>query len=117
MSKYYINEKELEEIFNTQFLNEACNDFGEWLDRKMEEGEIELIEFNHFEVSSLDYKPKVNLKKSDNILSLIYTVRRALKEAGKEKKAEEMCTKLFVTTQVKSYDEALLIIMEYVEVE
>lgn len=82
----------------------------------MEEGEIELVEFNHYEVSKLDYKPVAQLVGADgNIFNLMSIAKRTLIAAGKQERGNEMCNR--VVTQAKNYDEALLIIMEYVEVE
>ena len=49
-----------------------------------------------------------------NIFNLIGIARRALKEAGEPEKANEMTERVM---QAGSYDEALRVIMEYVEVE
>lgn len=60
-------------------------------------------------------KPKCQLVGQDgNIFNLIGIASRALKEAGMRDKAKEMVEKV---TQAKSYDEALQVIMKYVEVE
>jgi hypothetical protein len=42
-------------------------------------------------------------------------VSKTLKEAGEPKKAEEMIQR--ITKEAKSYDEALAMLMEYVDVE
>jgi len=42
-------------------------------------------------------------------------VSRTLKESGEAEKANEMISR--ITKEAKSYDEALRILMEYVEVE
>jgi N-formylglutamate amidohydrolase len=42
-------------------------------------------------------------------------VSKTLKEAGESEKAEEMIQR--ITTEAKSYDEALAMLMEYVDVE
>lgn len=82
----------------------------------MKDGEIELVEFNHYEVSKLDYKPIVKLTgQNGNIFNLMGIAKRALIAVGKREKGNEMCSR--IVTQTRSYDEALLIIMEYVEVE
>lgn len=115
MSKFYVSEKQLEEIFETQFTHNTSEEFVEWVDRKMEEGEIELIEFDHYEVSKLDYKPVAKLVGANsNIFNLMSIAKKVLIAAGKQERGNEMCNR--VITQAKNYDEALLIIMEYVEV-
>ncbi len=52
--------------------------------------------------------------KDGNIFNLMGIASRTLKEAGLKEKADEMIQRI---TKSKSYDEALGIIMEYVEVE
>lgn len=100
----------------TQFDHETWECFEEWLDREMEEGEIELVEFNHYEVSKLDYKPVTKLVGANgNIFNLMAIANKVLKDTGKEEKGKEMCDR--IKSQAKNYDEALLIIMEYVEVD
>ena len=60
-------------------------------------------------------KPKCKLVGKDgNIFNLMGIASRTLKEAGLKEKADEMIQRI---TKSKSYDEALGIIMEYVEVE
>jgi AmiR/NasT family two-component response regulator len=60
-------------------------------------------------------KPKCKLIGEDgNIFNLMGVASRILKRAGLKKQAEEMVDKI---TKSKSYEEALGIIMEYVEVE
>lgn len=60
-------------------------------------------------------KPKCKLIGEDgNIFNLMGIAARTLKTEGLEDKAKEMIGKV---TESKSYDEALRIIMEYVEVE
>lgn len=60
-------------------------------------------------------KPKCKLVGEDgNIFNLMGIASRTLKEAGFKEKADEMIQRI---TKSKSYDEALGIIMEYVEVE
>lgn len=60
-------------------------------------------------------KPKCQLVGHDgNIFNLIGIASRTLKQAGLKEKADEMIKRI---TDSKSYDEALRIIMEYVEVE
>lgn len=116
MSKFYVSEEQLREIFMSQFDHETWECFEEWLDREMEEGEIELVEFNHYEVSKLDYKPVAKLVGvNGNIFNLMAIANKVLKDTGKEEKGKEMCDR--IKSQAKNYDEALLIIMEYVEVE
>jgi len=61
-------------------------------------------------------KPKCKLIGEDgNIFNLMGIVSRTLKEAGQPEKADEMISK--ITKEAKSYDEALAILMEYVDVE
>jgi N-formylglutamate amidohydrolase len=50
-----------------------------------------------------------------NIFNLMGIVSKTLKEAGESEKAEEMIQR--ITTEAKSYDEALAMLMEYVDVE
>jgi len=58
-------------------------------------------------------KPIVQLSGEDgNIFSIVGRCRRALKLAGQSKQADEMSKKV---TAVKSYDEALQIVMSYVD--
>lgn len=60
-------------------------------------------------------KPKCKLIGEDgNIFNLIGIASKALKKNGLQDKASEMKDKAF---QAQSYEEALSIIMEYVEVE
>lgn len=60
-------------------------------------------------------KPKCKLVGQDgNIFNLMGIASRTLKGVGLEKEAAEMVDRI---TKSKSYDEALRIIMEYVEVE
>lgn len=60
-------------------------------------------------------KPKVKLiGENGNIFNLMGIASRALKEAGMREEAKEMFEKI---TKSKSYDEALRILMEYVEIE
>lgn len=116
MAKHYISEQELENIFTSQFDHDTTKSFYEWVDREMEEGNIELVEFDHYEVSKLDYKPVAKLVgENGNIFNLMGIANRVLRGAGKEEKGKEMCDR--IRSQAKNYDEALLIIMEYVEVE
>ena len=59
-------------------------------------------------------KPKCKLVgENGNIYNLIGIASRALKSNGQEDEAKEMCNK--ITTEAKSYEEALCIIMDYVE--
>jgi len=61
-------------------------------------------------------KPKCRLIGEDgNIFNLMGIVSRTLKEAGEPEKAEEMIRR--ITSDAKSYDEALNMLMEYVDVE
>jgi hypothetical protein len=60
-------------------------------------------------------KPKCKLVGKDgNIFNLMGIASKALKEAGLKEKADEMVQRIMSS---KSYDEALGIIMEYVDVE
>lgn len=110
------SEQELRELFETQFDHETWECFEEWLDRKMEEGEIEICEFDHYDCGNLDYKPVAKLiGQNGNIFNIMGIASKALIEDGKEE-AEAMMRKR-ITKHATSYDEALCIIMEYVEVE
>ena len=61
-------------------------------------------------------KPRCRLiGENGNIFNLMGIVSRTLKEAGEPEKAEEMIRR--ITSDAKSYDEALAILMEYVDVE
>lgn len=61
-------------------------------------------------------KPKCRLIGEDgNIFNLMGIVSRTLKEAGEPEKADEMIQR--ITKGANSYDEALAILMEYVDVE
>lgn len=60
-------------------------------------------------------KPKCQLVGQDgNIFNLMGIASRALNRAGMKDESKEMCNRI---TLSKSYDEALGIIMEYVEEE
>lgn len=60
-------------------------------------------------------KPKCKLIGEDgNIFNLMGIASRTLKENGLKNKAEEMCDK--ITKTAKSYEEALMIISDYVEI-
>ena len=60
-------------------------------------------------------KPKAKLIGADgNVFNLISIASRSLKRAGQNDKATEMSERVMSSG---SYDEALSIIMEYVEVE
>ena len=60
-------------------------------------------------------KPKCQLTGADgNIFNLMGLARKALREAGQRELGEEMTNRVY---GAKSYDQALQIIMEYVEVE
>ena len=62
----------------------------------------------------MDKKPKVKLSGTDgNVFALAGQVSRALRKAGQEDKAKEFSSKLF---SMGSYDEALQLMMEYVDV-
>lgn len=50
-----------------------------------------------------------------NVFNLIAICRRALINVGQDDKASEMINR--ITNQAKSYDEALQIMMDYVDVE
>lgn len=61
-------------------------------------------------------KPKCRLIGEDgNIFNLMGIATRTLKKAGQFEKEKEMTRR--ITTEAKSYDEALQILMEYVDVE
>lgn len=60
-------------------------------------------------------KPVVELTgKNGNIFNLTNVAARALKQNNQYQEAEEMKEKIFNSS---SYDEALMVIMEYVEAE
>lgn len=60
-------------------------------------------------------KPKCVLIGEDgNIFNLMGIASRTLKRNGMREEATEMCNK--ITSEAKSYDEALCIIGEYVEI-
>ncbi len=61
-------------------------------------------------------KPKCRLIGEDgNIFNLMGIVSRTLKEAGEPEKADEMFKR--ITTEAKNYDEALAMLMDYVDIE
>jgi len=61
-------------------------------------------------------KPRCKLVgENGNIFNLMGIASRTLKTAGHPEKAQDMCKR--ITTQANSYEEALVIISEYVEVE
>ena len=63
----------------------------------------------------INMKPACRLIGEDgNIFNLLGLAARALKEAEQNEKAAEMARRMMKAT---NYDEALMIIMEYVEVE
>lgn len=110
------SEQELRELFETQFDHSTTLSFEEWLYEKCELGEIELVEFNHYDCCNLDYKPVAKLiGQNGNIFNLLGIAKQALITEGKDERANEL--QEVVTTQCKSYDEALCTIMNYVEVE
>ena len=60
-------------------------------------------------------KPKCELIGSDgNVFAIVGSVSKCLKMAGQPDKAKEMADKVFDS---KSYQEALTIVREYVDVE
>lgn len=60
-------------------------------------------------------KPKAKLIGEDgNIFNLTGIAKRVLERAGLRDEAKEMCDRIFKSS---SYDEALSIIAEYVEIE
>lgn len=70
----------------------------------------------HSERQVMSMKPKCKLIGEDgNIFNLMGLASKTLKAAGKSEHAQEMVQR--ITTSAKSYDEALNIIMEYVNVE
>ena len=114
--KHYVSEQELKKIFDEQFDHNTTQEFCEWLDEKMEIGEVELVEFNNYEISGLDYKPTAKLiGENGNIFNLMAIANKALCEAGKREESVQMYKKIIYEAQ--SYEEALNIISEYVEVE
>ena len=61
-------------------------------------------------------KPKCRLiGENGSIFNLMGIVARTLKEAEEPEKAEEMIKR--ITNEAKSYDEALAMLMEYVDIE
>lgn len=61
-------------------------------------------------------KPVVKLVGQDgNIFNLMGIASKELRKARQQEQADEMVNK--ITTEARSYDEALQIIMQYVEVE
>lgn len=61
------------------------------------------------------FKPKCQLIGEDgNIFNLMGIAFRTLKENGMKNEAEEMCKK--ITAEAKNYDEALIILSDYVEI-
>ena len=61
-------------------------------------------------------KPKCKLVgENGNIFNLMGIASRTLKNAGHPEKAKDMCRR--ITTQANNYEEALVLISEYVEVE
>lgn len=61
-------------------------------------------------------KPKCKVISEDgNIFNLMGIVSKTLKEAGEHEKVDEMVKR--ITTQAESYDEALAMLMDYVDVE
>lgn len=61
-------------------------------------------------------KPKCKLVgENGNIFNLMGLASRTLKEAGEPEKAKDMVSR--ITTSAKSYEEALAILMEYVNVD
>jgi len=64
----------------------------------------------------MNEKPRVKLVGGNgNVFNLMAICSRALKKAGMPEKASEMANK--ITDEAKSYDEALVIMMDYCEVE
>jgi hypothetical protein len=74
---------------------------------------MELLENQRRRVKSM--KPKCKLVgENGNIFNLMGIAARTLKRAGLREEAEEMVSRI---TKSQSYDEALRIIMEYVDAE
>ena len=64
---------------------------------------------------SIETKPRCKLTETNgNVFALAGKVNQALRRAGQGDKCEEFNKRLFVS---HSYDEALQLMMEYVEVE
>lgn len=117
--KFYVSEQELKEIFKNQFdCGWGIEDFYEWVDRKAEVREVEHTELDYYEVSKLDYKPKMSLEIGFKctILNIIVKASKVLRESGKEYKRKEMFERI-KNTKVNSIDEILSIVLDYVEVE
>lgn len=116
MAKHYVSEQGLKDIFDSQYSCDTWEEFYEWVETKIQEQEIERVEIDTYEVSKLDYKPDVKLTgENGNIFNLMSIVSRVLREVGKEERAKEMCER--ITRDAKDYQEALLIIWDYVEVK
>ncbi len=63
----------------------------------------------------MDIKPSCKLiGENGNIFNLMSLASKALKKVGQDANAKEMCEKC---TKSQDYDEALRIIMDYVEAE
>lgn len=56
MHKLYVSEQELREIYDSEYIYDTREDFDEWIERKIEEGDIELIEFDHYDISKLKHE-------------------------------------------------------------
>jgi hypothetical protein len=70
---------------------------------------------NPYEGFLMENKPKVKLVgENGNVFNLMGLCSRALKNAGQQEKATEMCEKI---TKSGSYNEALAIMMEYCDCE
>lgn len=82
-----------------------------------DERKIDTMFGDKMEYSIDDYiveKPKCKLVgENGNIYNLMGIASRALKRNGQEEDAKEMCNK--ITTEAKSYEEALCILTDYVE--
>lgn len=123
MSKFYVSEKQLEAIFESQY-GGSWELYDEWLETKLEEGVVERVEFGIYEVSKLRYRPVVDLAEmvsESNMLDFILILvasGKVLLDSGKEHLLKEMCDRIeLVKAQTNFYDEAMLIIKEYVEVK
>ena len=70
----------------------------------------------HSERLMKSMKPKCRLiGENGNIFNLMGIVSRTLKKSGEPEKADEMIRR--VTKEANSYDEALAMLMEYVDIE
>ena len=73
----------------------------------------DLLSYPPYSIIETEDKPPVKLIGEDgNIFAILLKCKRALEEEGEKDKAEEMAHRV---TNSESYDQALSIVMEYVE--